>query len=246
MRYDTNREINSITAKKDGIPQTYREAKQSRDCDDWIEAADKEMLAVTSNETWILVPRPKGRKVIPLRWVFALKEDAATFLKKFKARLVVKGFHLIENLDYDPNEISSTVIKLRSLRIVLAIVVKGGYLLRQMDAISAFTQSDLKEEIYVEQPEGYEDGTGRVCLLKKSLYGLKQASWNWREGVAEFMKSLGFKTCLMDENVFYKTSKTSHVIIMCLYVDDTITAYHPNDKIEVEEMINKIKNKFKV
>ncbi|AYV86656.1 MAG: hypothetical protein Sylvanvirus5_24 [Sylvanvirus sp.] len=116
-----------------------------------------------------------------------------------------------------------------------------------MDAVSAFTQSDLKEEIYVTQPDGYDKGSpNKVCLLKKSLYGLKQASWNWRNDVETFMKSIGFKTCVMDENVFHMMSRSNLVLIMCLYVDDTITVAHPDDKKELEEIIIKIKNKFKI
>jgi len=199
------------------------------------------------NDTFTLVDRPKNRKVIGTRWVYKLKVNSSTGEKTYKARLVVKGYSQIPGIDFDPDEISSTVMRMKSFRIVLALSVQGGKILRSMDAISAFTQSDLKEEIYVEQPEGYATDPGHKALrLNKALYGLKQASENWHKDIVSFMLSQRFQPTKMDDNVFYRRSNTSKIMFVCLYVDDTTSAYSPEDQAEFEIFANALKTRFKI
>jgi hypothetical protein len=92
---------------------------------------------------------------------------------RYKARLVAKGFIQVEGIDY--NEIFSPVVKHCSIRILMAIVNQFNLELEQMDVKSAFLHGDLEEIIYMEQPEGFVEDKSKVCLFKKSLYGLKQS-----------------------------------------------------------------------
>ena len=110
-------------------------------------------------------------------------------------------------------------MKMKSFRIILALAVQGRKILRSMDAISAFTQSTLNEEIYIEQPEGFAtDAEHKVLRLRKALYGLKQAAENWHKDIVAFMHSQQFAACKMDDNIFFKRSQTGELIIVCLYV----------------------------
>ena len=93
--------------------------------------------------------------------------------KRYKARLVVKGFAQKKGIDFD--EIFSLVVKMTSIRTILSLVVAEDLHLEQLDVKTAFLHGDLEEEIYMQQPQGYEvKGKKKlVCRLKKSLYGLK-------------------------------------------------------------------------
>lgn len=104
---------------------------------------------------------PPGRKANKTKWVFKLKRDCNGNVIRHKARLVAEGCSQKYGLDYE--ETFSPVVRHTSLRLLTALAVKNGLSIHQMDAITAFMQGDLAEEIYIEQPEGFNDGTNRVC-----------------------------------------------------------------------------------
>ena len=97
-------------------------------------------------------------------------------MQTYKARLVAKGFKQKHGIDYD--ETFSPVAMLKSIRILLAIVAYHDYEIWQMDVKTAFLNGNLVEDVYMTQPDGFVlDGkTNMVCMLQKSIYGLKQAS----------------------------------------------------------------------
>jgi len=104
--------------------------------------------------------------------VFKLKKDASGKVIKHKAR--VKGFQQKKGIDFD--EIFSSVIKITSIRVILALVARLNLKFEQMDVKTAFLHGDLNEKIYMQQPEGFEvSGKNLVCKLKNSLYSMKQA-----------------------------------------------------------------------
>ena len=133
-----------------------------------------EMDSLISNRTWKLAELPKGKKALQNKWVYRIKEEHDGS-KRYKARLVVKGFQQKEGIDY--NEIFSPVVKLTTIRTILALVAKEDLILEQLDVKTAFLHGVLEEEIYMKQPQGFEvrGKENMVCKLQKSLYGLKQA-----------------------------------------------------------------------
>ena len=128
----------------------------------------------------------KGKKVLRNKWVFKLKRDGDK-LVKYKARLVVKGFNQKQGIDFD--EIFSPVVKMSSIQVVLGLVASLDLELEQLDVKIAFLIDDLKEEIYMDQLEGFKvkGKEHMVCKLKKSLYGLKQAPRQWYKKFDSFM-----------------------------------------------------------
>ena len=153
---------------------------KSKECKEWLRAMREEIESVLKNETWILVKNPLTQKIISCKWIFKKKiEVGQTESVRFKARLVAKGFTQEEGVDF--NEVFSHVVKHKSIRILLALVAKYDWVLHQLDVKTAFLHGDLEETIYMRQPEGFEvaGNEGMICLLKKSLYGLKQSSRQW-------------------------------------------------------------------
>src|ERR1044072_2575949 len=138
-------------------------------------AMQEEMESLKKNETWDLVPLPKGKRTIGCKWVYKKKPAVSEKEgEKLKAHLVAKGYSQQKGVDYD--EIFSPVLRHTSIRAVLALVASNDMILEQMDVKTAFLHGKIEEQIYMEQLEGFEEtGQRQVCNLKRSLYGLKQS-----------------------------------------------------------------------
>jgi hypothetical protein len=135
--------------------------------------------------------------------------------------LVCKGYAQIEGLDFD--ETFVLVAILEAIRIFLAYVCHKRFKVYQMDVKSAFLNGDLNEEVYMEQPEGFElsDNPDLVCKLKKYLYGLKQAPHAWYHRLDTYLKDKGFKRGTVDNNLYIKI-EDNDLLIVLVYVDDII------------------------
>ena len=202
-------------------PQTIEEIRQRDDYDKWEEAIRVELQAIKDNDTWTLVPLPKGRKPIGCKWVFLIKRNADGSINRYKARLVAKGYSQVAGVDY--TETFAPVAKFASIRVLLAIAAIEGLDIHHMDFITAFLNSELEEEIYILQPEGYviagkEDF---VYKLHKALYGLKQSSRAWYKKIAECFREFNFRRCTADYSIFISTT-TEDKVIIAIYVDDLL------------------------
>jgi hypothetical protein len=133
--------------------EPYRVEDALRDSD-WVLAMQEELNNFTRNEVWHLVPRP-NQNVIGTKWVFRNKQDEHGVVTRNKARLVAKGYSQVKGLDF--GETYAPVARLESIRILLAYATHHGFKLYQMDVKSAFLNGTIKEEVYVEQPPGFED-----------------------------------------------------------------------------------------
>lgn len=147
-------------------PLTYREAISSSDSNKWKQAMEEELESINKNEVWELVDLSKDRKPIGCKWVLKKKLKLDGTIDIYKARLVAKGFTQKEGIDYE--ETYSSVAKFTSIRILMSIVAHLDLELHQMDVKTTFLNGELKEEIYMRQPEGYEilDEEDKVYRLK--------------------------------------------------------------------------------
>ncbi|RVW22816.1 Retrovirus-related Pol polyprotein from transposon TNT 1-94 [Vitis vinifera] len=163
-----------IGIRKD--PVSFSQAMESDDSSKWMEAMNEELKSMAHNGVWDLIELPNNCKPVGCKWVFKTKRDAKGNIERFKARLVAKGFTQKEGIDY--KDTFSPVSKKDSLRIIMALVAHFDLELHQMDVKTAFLNGNLDEDIYMEQPEGFakKGNEHLVCKLKKSIYGLKQAS----------------------------------------------------------------------
>nr|GFC07512.1 retrovirus-related Pol polyprotein from transposon TNT 1-94 [Tanacetum cinerariifolium] len=153
-------------------PKTYKEAL-TQDC--WIEAIQEELNEFERLEVWELVPRPDQVMVITLKWIYKVKLDELGGILKNKARLVAHGYRQEEWIDFE--ESFAPVARLEAIQIFLAYVAHKNMVVYQMDVKTAFLNGNLREEVYVSQPDGFvdPDNINHVYKPKKALYGLKQA-----------------------------------------------------------------------
>ncbi|KAK1621013.1 hypothetical protein QYE76_026530 [Lolium multiflorum] len=137
----------------------------------WKVAMDEEYSALLNNNTWRLVPRPHGKNLIDCKWVYKVNRKADGTIDRYKARLVAKGFKQRYGIDYE--DTFSPVVKVATIRLVLALAVSRGWQLRQLDVKNAFLHGVLEEEVYMRQPPGYDEPgrVGHICKLQKALYG---------------------------------------------------------------------------
>ncbi|MGV8000454.1 reverse transcriptase domain-containing protein, partial [Mycobacterium kansasii] len=149
-------------------------------------------------------PRPKDKHIIGTKWIFKNKSDELGNIIRNKARLMVQGYTQIEGIDFD--ETFAPVARLESIRLFLSIACFRKIKIYQMDVKSAFLNGDLHEEVYVEQPMGFEDpkNSDHVYRLKKALYGLKQAPRAWYEKLTKFLLSHDFQIGSVDKTLFVK------------------------------------------
>ena len=143
--------------------------------------------------------------------------------RRFKARLVVKGYSLRKGIDYA--EIFSPVVKLTSIRILLSIVASENLHLEQMDVKTIFLHGDLDKEIYMQELKGFviPGKELMVCKLTRSLYGLKQAPRQWYKKFDSFMTKSGFCKAEKEPCCYFKKYNDSYVFLL-LYVDDMLIA----------------------
>src|SRR6266850_449657 len=168
-------------AEVGGDVHSLTQAQEFEEWPEWEKAIRIKLNQLKDMGTWKLVE--KLPDVIPIanKWVFAKKRDKMGQIIKYKARLVVKG--CAQQLGHDYVETHSPVVRLETLQAILSILPKEKLIVQQMDVKGAYLNGTLKEHIYMHQPEGYKDGTDHICLLIKTLYGLKQAGQEWN---AEF------------------------------------------------------------
>ncbi|KAI4371673.1 hypothetical protein MLD38_009999 [Melastoma candidum] len=174
----------------------------------WIIAMQEELNQFERNKVWTLVQRPKDRSVVGTKWVFRNKLDESGSVVRNKARLVAKGYSQSEGIDYD--ETYAPVARLEAIRLLLAYACFNDFKLFQMDVKSAFLNGEIKEEVYVDQPPGFEDPKkhDHVYKLDKALYGLKQAPRAWYERLSQFLIVKGYRKGKVDTTLFLKKHGT--------------------------------------
>lgn len=203
------------------VPTTYAEAMSFPNAQDWKQATDEEMDSIFANDTFELRPTPSGIKPIPTKWVFTIKRDATGGLSRYKARWVAKGFKQQYGIDF--TEVYAPVSSYTTLRALLAVVAYRDLELIQLDVKTAFLNGELEEDIYVQQPEGYEQGEGLSCYLKKALYGLKQAPRAWHQRLISELSTIGLTPSAADLSLFIMTYNNDKVYVL-VYVDDILVA----------------------
>jgi transposase InsO family protein len=209
---------NAVALSGGDEPKSLREAQRSPEWLEWEHAVNEELDQLRKRGTWILVDYPMDAIPITKKWVFAKKYNKDGDLLRYKGRLVVKGCAQRPGQDY--TETFSPVIRLETLRAILAMAVQKDLHIRQMDVKGAYLNGTLKEKVYMRQPEGYDDKTGRVCRLIKTLYGLKQSGREWNNELDRKLKKHEFNRLRADPCAYIRRNGVQEFAVITVWVDD--------------------------
>ncbi|CAI7891436.1 unnamed protein product [Closterium sp. NIES-54] len=183
---------------------------------------EEEIRSLIGMGTWELVERPPEVNIMKNWWVLTTKYHIDDTIEREKARLVVKGFTQVYGTEYD--ETYAPVSSYVTLRIFLSIVAALDLNLMQLDMKNAFLQSKLDRVLYMYQPDYFNDGTGRVCKLLKSLYGLKQSPLLWYRALNGVLLGAGWKKSQVNSAIYFKVGADKVVCWVLVYIDDLLAA----------------------
>ncbi|GKC89088.1 retrovirus-related pol polyprotein from transposon TNT 1-94 [Tanacetum coccineum] len=194
-------------------PKNYKDAL-TQAC--WIEAMQEDLHEFERLEVWELVPPPDKAFFISLKWIYKVKLELGGILKN-KARLVARGYRQEKRIDFE--ESFAPVARLEAIRIFLAFAAHMNMVIYQMDVKTAFLNGNLREEVYVSQPDGFvdPDKPNYVYKLKKALYGLKQAPRAWYDIVVSFLLSHGlFKSSCRSYSVYHREARNYYSMLISM------------------------------
>jgi hypothetical protein len=180
----------------------------------------EELNNFTRNEVCHLVPRP-NQNIVGTKWVFRNKQDGHGVVIRNKARLMAKGYSQVEGLDF--GETYEPIARLESIRILLAYATYHGFKLYRMDVKSAFLNGLIKEEVYVEQPPGFEDSEfpNHVYKLSKALYGSSKPQEHVMNACEIFLSLMASKSAKL---ILHSLLKQLQMI--CLYAKFILMISH--------------------
>lgn len=239
-------EANLVMETANTAEVELREAISGPCSNEWMDATVTEFRNILAHNTWRMVKRPKDRAVISSRLVLNTKIEPDGKMCRRKARLVARGFSQRPGIDFD--QTYAPVARLESLRLMVALATKNKIRIHQLDIVSAYLNGRLEEDIFMEKPEMLEeilkeiirrDGKNsvsgkkamemlhdvehgnNVCLLKKALYGLRQAWRQWHKRLDTVIRKLGLKPTNADPCVYVSTRGKTKLMVL-IYVDDIL------------------------
>nr|GEX75045.1 retrovirus-related Pol polyprotein from transposon TNT 1-94 [Tanacetum cinerariifolium] len=187
----------------------------------WIESMQEELHQFDRLDVWELVDRPLCKNVINMKWLWKNKCDEVNTVIQNKSRLVAKGYAQKKGINF--KESFAPVARLEAVRLFIAYVTHKSFTVYQMDVKTSFLYDPMKEEVYVNQPDGFVDPyhPDKVYRLKKALYGLKEAPRAWCDELSTFLVSKGFSNGSIDLTLFI-TKHMGDILLVQIYVDDII------------------------
>ncbi|XP_048129507.1 receptor kinase-like protein Xa21 [Rhodamnia argentea] len=201
-----------------------------------------EIQALKQNDTWDIVSLPPGKQPIGCKWVYRIKYNSDGTIERYKARLVAKGYTQTEGIDC--HDTFAPVAKMVTVRTLLALASIRHWPLYQLDVNNAFLHGDLDEEVYMRFPPGFHTkGENFVCRLKKSLYGLKQASRQWFAKFSSALLDVGFQQSKADYSLFTLV-RGSLLTIVLVYVEDLVIT--DDDEVMIQLLKRFLDTQFRI
>jgi Reverse transcriptase (RNA-dependent DNA polymerase) len=231
-------------AKRDGQhrdtlpaePRNWKQMLRHHFSSEFQLAAEREIQELTKRDTYKWVSRETATSTpLPLLWVFKYKFDIDGYLTKFKARLCVRG-----DLQTTEQDTYAATLAARTFRALMAISAAFDLEAHQFDAVNAFINSDLDEEIYCQPPEGYQrpDST---WLLIRALYGLKQSPLLWYRDFTIALEQLGLHP-ISGVNCLF----ANDFLLLFFYVDDIVVLFHRKHTQKVKEFEDSLLRRFEM
>lgn len=213
-------EMSALVQQDDDEPQNFAEAMTGPEREQWKIAVEEELQSLMSNCTWQQTTLPPGKKAVGCKWIFRKKTDERGNVVRFKARLVAQGFTQVYGSDFD--EVYAPVAKQQTFRVLLTVAAREKMLVKHVDVKTAYLHGDLDETIYMRLPPGVRPvEENAVCLLKKSLYGLKQSARMWNIKIDGVLKRMGFRQAESDPCLYIRKQGGKSAFVL-IYVDDML------------------------
>lgn len=213
---------------------------QSEDRELWIRAMQEEMNSIQQNRTWRLVDRSPDARPIGVKWIFKIKRVNGNV--RYKARLVALGYAQRPGIDF--GETYAPVIRVSTVRILLSIAATFDMEMVQFDVSTAFLNGSISEEIYLHQPPGFNDQSGRLCRLQRGLYGLRQSPRAWNRRFNRLMLQCGLRRSEYDPCVYWTNHDDHGLLIVALYVDDGLIIAQSNDFLQ--DILDRLRRDFQI
>ena len=200
-------------------PPSMSEALRGPNAAEWQKVLEYEIGQLQKLRTWDLVDKPPKTPVIPCSEVLQEKRNADDVVESRRVRIVAGGHRQTYGVNY--TETFSSAVKMPSVRVILALAAQMDWEIHQIDIKSAYLNAPLKEEVYMHPPRGVLKAgqEGKVCRLRKAMYGLKQAGHEWYETLAAVFYQLGYSRSSVDHSVFYKRI-SGEIVIVTVATDD--------------------------
>lgn len=260
-------EANLIMESANIAEVSLNEAMAGGESAEWLNAITEEIRGLIKKDTWRLVEKPADRSIVSCRIVLRNKLNPDGTLERRKARVVARGFTQRPGVDF--TDTFAPVVRLDSVRLLMALAVQYGLTVYQLDIVAAYLHGKLKEEIYMQTPDYLLEAlehlastdkdpeirlkaskmfkllkTGnKVCLLQKALYGLRQAGREWRDEYDAKLRQMGFEKSLNEPCMYYRVTSTE-ITVLVVYVDDIL--YMSNVPQRLVEIKNGLAHYFEV
>jgi hypothetical protein len=218
-----------VTWSDETEPKRYEQAINSSSRQKWIDSMADEIKSQKESQTWVEVPRPKNRRVHGSTWVYKIKlEGDGSF--RYKSRLCLQGFTQVKGIDF--KETFAPVVRMTTIRLLLALAARFDLELRHVDVVTAFLNSKIEDEVYMEQPKGFaNDPANIVCKLLRAIYGTKQAGRAWNIELNDALVTFGFRRLQTDNGLYVLRRGVIWILLAC-WVDDMIIAHNHSKTVD--------------
>jgi len=217
-------------ANKEDNP-TLKEAMNSPDAAGFMKAMETELDTLIKMKAFVIVDKKKWMNVVSSVWAFKRKRYPDGSIRKLKARICARGFEQIEGVDYF--ETFAPVVQWMTVRLILIMTILLNLENKQIDYTAAFLQAPLDHDVYVEMPKLFQV-EGKVWLLKRAIYGLKDAPRAYFIHTKNKLEELNFRQSDADPCLFI-----SPTVICLIYVDDALFVYKSPEEVDI--LTNKMK-----
>jgi hypothetical protein len=219
-------------------PENWRIAVKNKQ---WRMSMQDEVDSLVRRGTWELVDRKHAKRIMRCVWAFKCKRNEKGIITRLKSRLNAAGYSQQKGIDF--HSTFAGVGRRSTFRILMSLIARFRLSYRQADFESAFLNGDLDEELYMMQPSGFDDNSGRVCRLKKSIYGLKQAGNIWAGTLKKTLERLGYERSAVDPGLYF-TSRAGMPSIIFTYVDDLLMVSLVKGNEELDRLTTMLSKDF--
>lgn len=211
-------------------PRTWAEAMDQPDWQEWVEASKTERRNLRKRKTYRVLSKAEvknimkqGKRIHTCKNVMKKKINAQGQPYKHKSRAAFRGFTQVNHFDF--HETFAAVASSGIVRLVVALSVGARLTMHQLDVVGAYLNAHMAEELYMWAPEGIAKSEGECWQILSQLYGTRSAGAAWKELFVKLTMEFGFENVNMDDTLFVlRDEATDRLIVICMYVDDTIVA----------------------